>query len=138
MTLLHYRKVDDSGDADAVIQRLRRNSIVVTGVLAALLWATTGSLRQALGLIAAAALMLLNFNGLVAVANALLGGIAARPRRLHVAFLLSRHVLLAILLCAIVLLPGVGPVPVALGLSVLVLAILIEAIAQALPGVRRP
>ncbi len=46
------------------------------------------------------------------------------------AFLVGRFALLGMVLCVIVLLPGVGVVPIVLGLSTLVLAILLEAILQ--------
>ncbi len=71
--------------------------------------------------------MLLNFKGLVATTNSILGSGQEAPGALHAMLLLSRYVLLGIGLCAIVLLPGVGPIPVALGLSILVIAVLLEA-----------
>lgn len=121
-------------DRDASVRRVRRNTIVGTIVVAGVVGATTGALVPTLGVIAASALMLLNFNGLVALSDSLVEAEAERPGALQLGFLAGRHVLLGIGLCAIVLTPGVGPIPVALGLTVLVVAILVEAIAQALSG----
>lgn len=72
--------------------------------------------------------MLLNFQGLVAAANGILGVGQEAPGALQALLLLGRFVLLALGLCAIFLLPGVGPIPVTLGLSILVIAVLLEAI----------
>lgn len=121
-------------DPDASIRRVRRWFLLLTGLLAVVVGLWSGTLRQPLGLVAAAALMLLNFNGLVALSDSLLRSDKESPGALHLAFLTGRYALLGIGLCVIVLAPGVGPIPVALGLSVLVLAILLEAIAQALSG----
>ncbi len=128
------RRLISYDDDDASIRRVRRNTIVATLLLSAALAVATGSLPKGLGLLGSSALMLLNFNGLVALGDSLVDAEAERPGALQLAFLAGRYVLLGIGLCVIVLAPGVGPVPVALGLSVLVLAILVEAIAQALSG----
>lgn len=123
-------------DPDASVRRVRRNTIVGTVLAAAALGLATGSVARALGLIGASALMLLNFNGLVALSDSLVNAEAERPGALQLAFLAGRYVLLGIGLCVIVLAPGVGAIPVALGLSILVVAILVEAVVQALSGTR--
>jgi hypothetical protein len=59
------------------------------------------------------------------------------PSVLQAVLLAGRYVLLGIVLYAMVLMPGVGPVPVAVGLSVLVLALLLEAFIQLSAGASR-
>jgi hypothetical protein len=71
---------------------------------------------------------------MLSVTDTLLSGDQEGPNLLQAAFLVGRYALLGIVLCAIVLTPGVGPIPVALGLSVLVIAILLEAILQLFRG----
>ncbi len=99
----------------------------------------TRSPWQVLGTLVSGTLMLLNFQGMLSVTDTLLSGEQEGPNLLQAAFLVGRYALLGIVLCAIVLTPGVGPIPVALGLSVLVVAILLEAISQLFRGAsRRP
>lgn len=124
-------------DPDYAVRRVRRNALLVMAVLAVATALLTGSPWKVVGLVASGLLMLLNFNGMVAASDTLLESSATSPSPLQMAFLAGRHVLLGIVLCAIVLLPGVGVIPVALGLSVLVLAILLEAILQVSAGARR-
>ncbi len=81
--------------------------------------------------------MLLNFKGLVATADGILGTDREAPGALQAVLLLGRYVLLGMGLYAIVLLPGVGPIPVALGLSILVIAVFLEAIDLSIGADRR-
>lgn len=126
-------------DPDATVQRVRLIAIASTLVLTVVVGVVTRSPWQVLGTLATSTLMLLNFQGLVSVTDSLLKGDSEGPNALQGAFLLGRYALLGIVLCAIVLAPGVGPIPVTLGLSVLVIAILLEAIFQLFRGAsRRP
>jgi len=126
-------------DPDATVQRVRLLAIAATLVLTVGVGVITRSPWQVLGTLVSSSLMLLNFQGLVSVTDKLLSGDSEGPSALQAAFLMGRYALLGIVLCAIVLAPGVGPIPVALGLSVLVIAILLEAIFQLFRGAsRRP
>jgi hypothetical protein len=124
-------------DADDAIARVRRTAIALTALFAVALAAWARSLAPALGVIAAGSLMLLSFQGLVVLSRRLLEPEGDGPSLLQAVILTARYVLLGIALYAIVLIPGVGPIPVALGLSVLVLAILLEAIIQLFAGAER-
>jgi hypothetical protein len=115
-------------ETDALIRRLRRNSINSLIALAIVVGATTWSRAQVAGLLLSGSLMLLNFKGLVASAKGILDTDQEAPGALQTVLLLGRFVLLAMGLCAIFLLPGVGPIPVTLGLSILVIAVLLDAI----------
>jgi hypothetical protein len=126
-----------AADADAAVARVRRNAIVLTLLLAAALGLWMRSLPQALGVIGAGALMLLTFQGLATISSRILKPDGEGPSALQAVFLAGRYVLLGIVLYAMVLMPGVGPVPVAVGLSVLVLAILLEAFIQLFAGASR-
>jgi hypothetical protein len=126
-------------DTDATVQRVRLVAVAATLVLTVGVGVVTRSPWQVLGTLVSSTLMLLNFQGLVSVTDKLLSGDSEGPSVLQAAFLMGRYALLGIVLCAIVLAPGVGPIPVALGLSVLVIAILLEAIFQLFRGAsRRP
>lgn len=126
-------------DQDATVQRIRIVAVAATLVLTVGVGVVTRSPWQVLGTLVSATLMLLNFQGLVSVTDTLLSGDSPGPNALQAAFLVGRYALLGIVLCAIVLAPGVGPIPVTLGLSVLVIAILLEAIFQLFRGAsRRP
>lgn len=126
-------------DEDATVHRVRIVAVAATLILTVGVGVVTRSPWQVLGTLVSATLMLLNFQGLVSVTDSLLSGDSEGPNALQAAFLVGRYALLGIVLCAIVLAPGVGPVPVALGLSVLVIAILLEAIFQLFCGAsRRP
>lgn len=131
MTLLHMT------DPDAAVRRVWRLTLLLTVILAAALAAWTRSPAAVLGGVAAAVMMMLNFRGLVALSDRLLGQSESPPTGLQAVLLAGRYVLLGIGLCAMVLLPGVGPIPVALGVSVLVVAVLVEAILQLFAGSRR-
>ncbi len=126
-------------DPDATVQRVRLVAIAATLVLTVGVGVVTRSPWQVLGTLVSATLMLLNFQGLVSVTDSLLSGDSEGPNPMQAAFLVGRYALLGIVLCAIVLAPGIGPIPVVLGLSVLVIAILLEAIFQLFCGAsRRP
>lgn len=126
-----------TADAEAAITRVRRTAIALTALFAVALSTWARSLAPALGVIATGALMLLSFQGLVVLSRRLLEPEGDGPSLLQAVILTARYVLLGIALYAIVLIPGVGPIPVALGLSVLVLAILLEAIIQLFAGAER-
>ncbi|HJO04598.1 MAG TPA: hypothetical protein QGG47_11550 [Acidobacteriota bacterium] len=137
MTDTPIRKPPTIDETDALIGRLKRNSINALVVLAVVVGATTWSLAQVAGLLLSGILMLLNLHGLVATADGILSTDQQTPGALQGVLLLGRYVLLGMGLCAIVLLPGVGPIPVALGLSILVIAILLEAIFNLSAGADR-
>ena len=127
----------ESVAADAAIARVRRNALLLTVALAVGLGLWSRSLPQALGVLGSGALMLLSFQGLVSVSTRLMTANDKGPSPLQAVLLAGRYVLLGIVLYAMVLMPGVGPVPVAVGLSVLVLAILLEAVIQLSAGASR-
>lgn len=131
------RPPDAAAETELAIARVRRNAILFTAVLATALGLWTRSLPQALGVIGSGALMLLSFQGLISVSTRLLRPDGAGPSALQAVLLAGRYVLLGIVLYAMVLMPGVGPVPVAIGLSVLVLALLLEAFIQLFAGASR-
>ena len=117
-------------DFDALVRRLRRNalgSLVGLAVIAALIWQ---EVMAVVGLVLAGGLVLANFLFLESLVGRILGSGNRAPSRIQLAVLLFRTVLLALLLYGIFVLSGVRPIPVALGLSVLVLAVLIEALSQ--------
>lgn len=117
-------------DVDASIRRVWRTAVLLTALLAVALAFWTRSPGQVFGAVVGSALMMASFRSLVALSDRLLGRSGASLTSLQAAFLGGRTVLLALCLCATVLLPGVGPIPVVLGVSVLVAAILLEAVFQ--------
>lgn len=123
-----------SDDPDDLIVRLRRNATWAMVLLAVGTGAVTWELGAVLGVVLAGVLVIANFHLMTAVVDGVLRQSPTAPSYGKLAFLAIRLVLLALLLCAIVLLPGVDPIPVALGLSVLVLAVLIEAFSHILRG----
>ena len=131
------RKPQATDEMNILIRRLRHNSINTLIVLTIVVGATTWSLAQVAGLLLSGVLMLLNFKGLVTTANGILGSGPEASGTLHVVLLLGRYGLLGMGLYAIFLLPGVGPIPIALGLSILVIAILLEAISYLSAGADR-
>ncbi len=117
-------------DFDALVRRLRRNAmgaLVGLAVIAALVWQEVMAVA---GLVLGGGLVLANFLFLESLVGRILGSGNRAPSRLQMAVLLFRTVLLALLLYGIFVLLGVRPIPVALGLSILVLAVLIEALSQ--------
>jgi hypothetical protein len=126
-------------DRDRSVHRVRLFAIAVLLLTSVGVGLFTRAPWQVLGTLASGTLVLLNFQALVAVTDTILASDSTGPSLLQSAFLLGRYALLGIVLCAIVLTPGVGPIPVALGLSVLFIAILLEAILQLARGAsRRP
>lgn len=117
-------------DADAAVRRVWRTGLLLTAVLALALGAWSRSLGPPFGAVVGSALMMLSFRSLVALSDRILGQSGQGLTTLQAVFLGGRYVLLGLCLCATVLLPGVGLIPVALGVSVLVIAILVEAIFQ--------
>ncbi|MFQ5743718.1 MAG: ATP synthase subunit I, partial [Acidobacteriota bacterium] len=79
-------------------------------------------------------LILLNFQALIALVDRAFDRTPAVPGYGYVLAMVGRLVLMALLLYGILLLPGIHPIPVALGLSVLVLAILVEALIRVFFG----
>lgn len=116
-----------------LVRRLRRNAKWALVVLAVLAGLVTRSVGAVAGVVLAGLLMLANFKLLHSIIDPVLerGDV---PGIGQTVLLLGRLVLMALLLGGIILLPGVGPIPVALGLSVLVLAVLVEALTYAFSG----
>ena len=131
------RKLLQFDDPDVAIRHVRRNALVLGLVLAVGIGVVTRSPWQLGGFLASAVLILLNFQALIAVSDRLIDLDQDGPGMLQALFLVGRYVLLGLVLCGIVLLPRVGVIPVVLGLSLLVLAILLEAIAQVSTGAHR-
>jgi hypothetical protein len=115
-------------DDDGTIPRLKRNSLVALAVLTVGTAVLTRGLRPTLGTLVSGLLMVANFYGLESVVESALGHPEEGPGVLQMAFLAGRFVLLGVVLCVIVLLPGVGVFPVVAGLSVLIVALLFEAL----------
>ena len=131
------RKLLQFDDPDVAIRHVRRNALVLGLVSAVGIGVVTRSPWQIGGFLASAVLILLNFQALIAVSDRLIDLDQDGPGVLQALFLVGRYVLLGLVLCGIVLLPRVGVIPVVLGLSLLVLAILLEAIAQVSTGAHR-
>jgi len=127
--------VTDEDDPGALIARLRRNAIGSLVVLAAGTAVVTLEPGPVLGVVLSGALMIVNFEVLERVVGRVLEKAPeGPPGAAQMLFLAFRLVLLALLLCGIFLVPGITPISVALGLSVLVLAVLIEASTQVFFG----
>ena len=117
-------------DVDALVARLRRNALVSMigiAILVVIVWrepmAVVGALRGG-------ALVLLNFILLESVASRVLKSASRPPNPLQMVFLAIRFVLMGLILYGIFALVGVRPIPVVLGLSIVVLAIVIESFSQ--------
>ena len=113
-------------DADALVARLKRNalvSMVGVAILVAVVWREP---MAVVGAVLAGALVVLNFMLLEDVASRVLKTATRPPNPLQLVFLGVRFVLMGLILYGIFALPGVRPIPVVLGLSVVVLAIVIE------------
>ncbi len=120
----------DDYDYDALVTRLKRNAIgALIGVAAGvgLAWREP---MAVVGMLLGGGLVLLNFIFLERLTSRLLGSANLPPNPLQVAFLALRVVLMALCLYGIFVLPGVRPIPVALGLSILVMAVVIEALSE--------
>ena len=81
--------------------------------------------------------MLLGSPGLVATVDLILGHRRTRITIPPMALMTGRYVLLGLGLYGMLRLPGVGPIPVALGLSIFVLAVVVEGLTRAIDGDRR-
>jgi len=121
-------------DPNELIRRLQRNALWALVVLTIAVAVVTWRVGAVVGLLLAGALVLVNFQLMTRVVDSILEQSPATPKLGKLLFLAFRLVLLALLLCGIFLLPGVSPIPVALGLSVLVIAVLIEAFTQVVSG----
>lgn len=117
-------------DPDLLVRRLRRNAVGALVVLAVVTGAVTWRLGDLVGVALGGLLSLLSFQVLVSAVMGAVERLPETPGPGRIALIAGRLVLLALLLCGTVLLPGIRPIPVALGLSVLVVAIVIEALAQ--------
>ena len=123
-------------DADALVARLKRNaslSLIVIAVLVAALWRTP---MAVVGALLGGALVMLNFVFLERLATSVLGAAKPAANPVQLLLLAFRVVLMALILYGIFALPGVHPIPVALGLSILVLAVVIESLSEVLSAPR--
>jgi hypothetical protein len=119
-------------DADAMVVRLKRNaaiSLVAILVVTAVIWREP---MAVVGALLGGALVMLNFIFLERLTARLLSASKPAANPLQLVFLAFRAVLMALILYGIFALPGVHPIPVALGLSILVLAIVIEMFSEVL------
>lgn len=126
-----------SGETDPSLIRLERYAWIVLGLLVIATGLVARSLMAAVGVAGAGLLMIIGFRGLVALVDAILGSRGTRPTALQMAILGVRYVLLALGLYVMLRVPGVGPIPVALGLSIFVIAVVVEGLIRALGGARR-
>jgi len=124
-------------DADAMVRRLRRNAIYSLIGVAILVFAIWRQLMPVVGALLGGGLVMLNFIFLERLATHVLGSGKQAPNPLQLAFLGLRVVLMALMLYGIFVLPGVHPIPVAMGLSILVLAVVIESLSE-LSAAARP
>lgn len=113
-------------DADALVVRLKRNAIVSLVVIAILVAAIWRQPMPVVGALLGGALVMLNFIFLERLATRMLGAAKPAANPLQLVILAFRLVLMALTLYGIFALPGVHPIPVSLGLSILVLAVVIE------------
>ena len=123
-----------SDDPNELIRRLQRNALWALAVLTIAVAAVTWRVGAVVGVLLAGALVLVNFTLMTRIVDSILEQSPSAPKLGKLLFLAFRLVLLALLLCGIFLVPGVRPIPVALGLSVLVIAVLIEAFKQVVSG----
>ena len=121
-------------DPNELIRRLQRNALWALALLTIAVAVVTWRIGAVVGLLLAGALVLVNFQLMTRIVDSVLEQSPSTPKLGKLLFLAFRIVLLALLLCGIFLLPGVSPIPVALGLSVLVIAVLIEAFKQVVSG----
>jgi hypothetical protein len=124
----------ETDDPNELIRRLRRYAFWSLVVLTIGVAAFTWRFGAVAGVILAGALVLVNFQLMTRIVDNMLDQPHSTPTLGKLVFLATRLVLLALLLCGIFLVPGVSPIPVALGLSVLVIAVLIEAFRQVFSG----
>ncbi len=117
-------------DADALVARLKRNAMVSMIGVATLVAALWREPMAVVGALLGGALVLLNFMLLEGVASRVLKTASRPPNPLQLVFLGLRFVLMGLILYGIFALPRVRPIPVGLGLSIVVLAIVIESLSQ--------
>lgn len=122
-------------DADALVARLKRNALVSMIGVATLVAAVWREPMAVVGALLGGVLVLLNFILLEGVASRVLKTASRPPNPLQLVFLALRFVLMGLILYGIFALPGVRPIPVALGLSIVVLAIVIESFSQVFSSV---
>jgi hypothetical protein len=119
-------------DADALVARLRRNaalSMVAITILVAAIWREP---MAVVGALLGGGLVMLNFVFLERLATRVLSTAKPAANPVQLLLLAFRVVLMALMLYGIFALPGVHPIPVALGLSILVLAVVIESLSEVL------
>lgn len=122
----------DLYDYDALVMRLQRNatiSLIAISILVAVIWRQPMAVA---GTVLGGGLVLLNFIFLERLTGRVLGAAKPSVTPLQLLFLAFRVVLMALMLYGIFALPGVHPIPVALGLSILVLAVVIETVSEIL------
>ena len=117
-------------DVDALVARLRRNALVSMIGIAILVVIVWREPMAVVGALLGGALVLLNFILLESVASRVLKSASRPPNPLQMVFLAIRFVLMGLILYGIFALLGVRPIPVVLGLSIVVLAIVIESFSQ--------
>lgn len=119
-------------DYDALVARLKRNamlSLIAIAILVAAIWRQP---MTVVGALLGGGLVMLNFIFLEGLATRMLGTAKPAANPLQLLLLAFRVVLMALMLYGIFALPGVHPIPVALGLSILVLAVVIETVSEIL------
>lgn len=121
-------------DADAFVARLKRNALVSmigVAILVAVVWREP---MAVVGALLGGALVFLNFILLESVATRVLKTASRPPNPLQLVFLALRFVLMGLILYGIFALPGVRPIAVGLGLSIVVLAVVIESFSVIFSG----
>jgi hypothetical protein len=122
----------ESYDYDALVARLKRNamvSLIAVAILVAAIWREP---MTVVGALLGGGLVMLNFIFLEGLATRMVGAAKQAANPLQLLLLAFRVVLMALMLYGIFALPGVHPIPVALGLSILVLAVVIETVSETL------
>ncbi len=119
-------------DYDALVARLKRNAMVSLIAIAILVAAIWREPMTVVGALLGGGLVMLNFIFLERLATRMLGAAKPAANPLQLLLLAFRVVLMALMLYGIFALPGVHPIPVALGLSILVLAVVIETVSEIL------
>ncbi len=122
----------DHYDYDGLVARLKRNamiSLIAIAILVAAIWRAP---MTVVGALLGGGLVMLNFIFLEHLATRMLGAAKPAANPLQLVLLAFRAVLMALMLYGIFALPGVHPIPVALGLSILVLAVVIETVSEIL------
>ena len=121
-------------DPDALVARLRRNALVSMISVAILVAAVWQEPMAVVGACLGGALVMLNFVLLERIASRVLENAKRPPNPHQMLFLGLRLVLMALILYGIFALPGVRPIPVVLGLSIVVLAVVIETFSEVFSG----